>query len=257
MVKKDWLMLNVNSKYENDILQYCKLNNIEDVSLFITQCFKQGFDIKKYGFLGNSVNEGEKHLKTEVIVEKRIEIPVEVIKEVIVEKEIIVEKEVIKEVIKEIPVDKIVTKIEYICDKNTENEQLLKIQQLEETIFHLKDDFESERQEFSTKTQEIENIFQDEMSKKEKSLDELRRNLDEVLDKPPVEIIKEVEVIKEVEQPNDKLKMLSETLMKLRGQLKDRDDEILQLKDLNKQMEMRLNPTGAVYLKGSNINENI
>jgi hypothetical protein len=246
-------MLNVNSKYENDILQYCKLNNIEDVSLFITQCFKQGFDIKKYGFLGNSVNEGEKHLITEVIVEKRIEIPVEVIKEVIVEKEIIVEKEVIKEV----PVEKIVTKIEYISDKNTENELLLKIQQLEETIFHLNDNLESERQEFSTKTQEMENIFQDKISNKDKSLDELRRNLDEVLDKPPVEIIKEVEVIKEVEQPNDKLKMLSETLMKLRGQLKDKDDEILQLKDLNKQMEMRLNPTGAVYLKGSNINENI
>ena len=139
----------------------------------------------------------------------------------------------------------------------SENEQLLKIQQLEETIFHLKDDFESERQEFSTKTQEIENIFQDEMSKKEKSLDELRRNLDEVLDKPPVEIIKEVEVIKEVEQPNDKLKMLSETLMKLRGQLNDKDDEIRQLKGLNKQLEMKLNPTGAVYMKGSNINENI
>jgi hypothetical protein len=250
-------MLNVNSKYENDILQYCKLNNIEDISLFITQCFKQGFDIKKYGFLGNSVNEGEKHLITEVIVEKRIEIPVEVIKEVIVEKEIIVEKEVIKEVIKEIPVEKIVTKIEYISDKNTENELLLKIQQLEETIFHLNDDLESERQEFSAKTQEMENIFQDKISNKDKSLDELRRNLDEVLDKPPVEIIKEIEVVKEVEQPNEKLKMLSETLMKLRSQLKDKDDEILQLKDLNKQMEMRLNPTGAVYLKGSNINENI
>ena len=128
---------------------------------------------------------------------------------------------------------------------------------MEETIFHLNDNLESERQEFSTKTQEMENIFQDKISNKDKSLDELRRNLDEVLDKPPVEIIKEVEVIKEVEQPNDKLKMLSETLMKLRGQLKDKDDEILQLKDLNKQMEMRLNPTGAVYLKGSNINENI
>ena len=256
-------MLNVNSKYENDILQYCKLNNIEDVSLFITQCFKQGFDIKKYGFLGNSVNEGEKHLITEVIVEKRIEIPVEVIKEVIVEKEIIVEKEVIKEVIKEVPVEKIITNIEYVSDKTSENELLLKIQQLEETIFHLNDNMESERQEFSTKTQEMEKIFQDEMSKKDESLDELRRDLDEVLDKPPVEIIKEVEVIKEievikeVEQPNDKLKMLSETLMKLRSQLKDKDDEILQLKDLNKQMEMRLNPTGAVYLKGSNINENI
>ena len=230
-------MLNVNSKYENDILQYCKVNNIEDVSLFVTQCFKQGFDIKRYGFLGNSLNEGEKHLITEVIVEKRIEIPVVVIKEV--------------------PVEKVVTKIEYISDKESENELLFKIQQLEETIFHLNDDLESEREEFSTKTQETAKIFQQEMSKKDNSLDELRRNLDEVLDKPPVEIIKEVEVIKEVEQPNDKLKMLSETLMKLRGQLNDKDDEIRQLKGLNKQMEMTLNPTGAVYMKGSNINENI
>jgi len=247
MGMKDWQMLNVNSKYENDILQYCKVNNIEDVSLFVTQCFKQGFDIKRYGFLGNSLNEGEKHLITEVIVEKRIEIPVEVIKEVIVE----------REVIKEVPVEKVVTKIEYISDKESENELLFKIQQLEETIFHLNDDLESEREEFSTKTQETAKIFQQEMSKKDNSLDELRRNLDEVLDKPPVEIIKEVEVIREVEQPNDKLKMLSETLMKLRGQLNDKDDEIRQLKGLNKQLEMKLNPTGAVYMKGSNINENI
>ena len=247
MGMKDWQMLNVNSKYENDILQYCKVNNIEDVSLFVTQCFKQGFDIKRYGFLGNSLNEGEKHLITEVIVEKRIEIPVEVIKEVIVE----------REVIKEVPVEKVVTKIEYISDKESENELLFKIQQLEQTIFHLNDDLESEREEFSTKTQETAKIFQQEMSKKDNSLDELRRNLDEVLDKPPVEIIKEVEVIKEVEQPNDKLKMLSETLMKLRGQLNDKDDEIRQLKGLNKQLEMKLNPTGAVYMKGSNINENI
>ena len=258
-------MLNVNSKYENDILQYCKINNIEDVSLFVTQCFKQGFDIKKYGFLGNSLNEGEKHLKTEVIVEKRVEIPVEVIKEVIVEREVIKEvpievvKEIIveKEVIREVPVEKVVTKIEYISDKDSENELLFKIQQLEQTIFHLNEDLDSERQEFSTKTQETDRIFQQEISKKGEELDELRRNLDEVLDKPPVEITKEVEVIKEVEQPNDKLKMLSETLMKLRGQLNDKEDEIRQLKGLNKQLEMKLNPTGAVYMKGSNINENI
>ena len=131
-------------------IEYCKINNIEDVSLFVTQCFKQGFDIKKYGFLGNSLNEGEKHLKTEVIVEKRVEIPVEVIKEVIVEREVIKEvpievvKEIIveKEVIKEVPVEKVVTKIEYISDKESENELLFKIQQLEDTIFHLNDDLE-------------------------------------------------------------------------------------------------------------------
>ena len=98
-------MLNVNSKYEYDILQYCKMNNIEDVSMFVTQCFKQGFDIKKYGFLGNSLNEGQKDLKTEVIVEKRVEVPVEV---KVIE---YVDREVIKEVTVEVPVEKIVTSL--------------------------------------------------------------------------------------------------------------------------------------------------
>jgi len=179
-------MLNVNSKYEYDILQYCKINNIEDVSMFVTQCFKQGFDIKKYGFLGNSLNEGEKHLKTEVIVEKRVEIPVEVIKEVEVPVEIkvieYVDREVVKEVLVEVPKEKIVTKIEYISDKKSENELLSKIQELEQTIFQLNDDLESERQEFSTKTEKMSKIFQDEMSNKDENLDELRHNLDVMLD---------------------------------------------------------------------------
>jgi hypothetical protein len=38
-------------KYLNEVLEYCKLNNIESVDNFIESCFKQGFDIKKYGFL--------------------------------------------------------------------------------------------------------------------------------------------------------------------------------------------------------------
>ena len=232
-------MLNVNSKYENDILQYCKINNIEDVSLFVTQCFKQGFDIKKYGFLGNSLNEGEKHLITEVIVEKRIEIPVEVIKEVekIIEVPIevkvieYVDREVIKEVTIEVPVEKIVTKIEYISDKTSENELLLKIQQLES-----------------------------EMSKKEKNLDELRRNLDEVLDKPPIEIIKEVEVVKEVEvikevtTDNSKQKMLESTLQNLRKELALKNSIINELETKNKSLESN-NQQSAVYLKGSNLTE--
>jgi predicted RNase H-like nuclease (RuvC/YqgF family) len=68
-------------------------------------CFKQGFDIKKYGFLGETEQE------------KIVEVPVEIIKEV--------------EKIVEVPVEKVVTKIEYINDKSGENELLLKIQQLE------------------------------------------------------------------------------------------------------------------------------
>ena len=236
MGMKDWQMLNVNSKYENDILQYCKVNNIEDVSLFVTQCFKQGFDIKRYGFLGNSLNEGEKHLITEVIVEKRIEIPVEVIKEVIVEREVI--KEVPIEVIKEVPVEKVVTKIEYISDKESENELLFKIQQLEETIFHLNDDLESEREEFSTKTQETAKIFQQEMSKKDNSLDELRRNLD-------------------IPVTNNKLNMLQDTLQNLRNDLSLKNDKINELEKINQELQKTANLQNAIYMKGSNLNSRI
>ena len=224
-------MLNVNSKYEYDILQYCKINNIEDVSMFVTQCFKQGFDIKKYGFLGNSLNEGEKHLKTEVIVEKRIEIPVEVIKEVEVPVEIkvieYVDREVVKEVLVEIPKEKIVTKIEYISDKKTENELLLKIQELEQTIFHLNGDLESERQEFSTKTEEMSKIFQDKMSNKDENTD------------------------------SSKQKMLESTLQNLRKELTQKNQTIEELIQKNKLLESQLNNKNAVYLKGSNLNERI
>jgi hypothetical protein len=225
-------MLNINPKYDNDILQYCKINNIDDVNLFVTQCFKQGFDIKKYGFLGNSLNEDEKHLITEVIVEKRIEIPVEVIKEVKVIE--YVDREVIKEVIVEVPKEKIVTKIEYICDKDSENELLFKIQQLEQTIFHLNEELVSEREEFSTKTKELTNIFQDKISK---------------------EIVKVVEEEKEVVVDDTKQKMLESTLQNLRKELTLKNSLIMELETKNKQLESNNTHQPAVYLKGSNLTE--
>jgi len=195
--------------------------------MFVTQCFKQGFDIKKYGFLGNSLNEGEKHLKTEVIVEKRIEIPVEVIKEVEVPVEIKVIEYVDREVIKEVPVEKIVTKIEYISDKKSENELLLKIQELEQTIFHLNGDLESERQEFSTKTEEMSKIIQDKTSNKDENTD------------------------------SSKQKMLESTLQNLRKELSQKNQTIEELVQKNKLLESQLNNKNAVYLKGSNLNERI
>ena len=252
-------MLNVNSKYENDILHYCKINNIEDVSMFVTQCFKQGFDIKKYGFLGNSLNEGEKHLKTEVIGEKRIEIPVEVIKEVEVKVIEYVDREVVKEVLVEVPKEKIVTKIEYISDKKSENELLLKIQELEQTIFHLNDDLESERQEFSTKTEKMSKIFQDEMSNKDDNLDELRHKLDVMLDELTKEKEKNnvVEIPVELNTDNPKQKMLESTLQNLRKELSQKNQTIDELIQKNKLLESQLNNKNAVYLKGSNLNERI
>ena len=246
-------MLNVNSKYENDILHYCKINNIEDVSMFVTQCFKQGFDIKKYGFLGNSLNEGEKDLITEVIVEKRIEIPVEI---KVIE---YVDREVVKEVPVEVPVEKIVTKIEYISDKKSENELLVKIQELEQTIFQLNEDLESERQEFSTKREEMEKNFQDGMSNKDENLDELRHNLDVMLDELTKEKEKNnvVEIPVEVITDNPKQKMLESTLQNLRKELSQKNQTIDELVQKNKLLESQLNNKNAVYLKGSNLNERI
>jgi len=212
-------MFKIDKKYNSDILDYCKLNNIEDIDLFVSHCFTQGFNIEKYGLLGKTLNEGEKNLKTDVAQEKRVEIPVEVIKEIekivevpvdkIIEVEKIVEVpiEIVveKEVIREVPVEKVVTKIEYISDKTTEDELGGIIAKLEE-----------------------------EMSKKDEDLDELRRNLDILLDKPPVEIIKEVEVIREVEKPNDKVNLLQQTIQNLTS-------EVRELKKKNEELENKLN----------------
>ena len=253
-----------NSKNTKSIEEYCKLNNIDDVDEFVHQCFKIGYDVKKYGFLGKTLNEGEKDLKTdeigekdlrdsrktcgieekregiEVIREKREEKEVIQTVEVIKEVEKIVEVEVIKyvdrEIIKEVPVEKVVTKIEYICDKDSENELGKRITDLEENIFHLNEELESERKIFSIKTQEMENFFQNEM------------------DKPPIEVI--IEKIVEVEN-TDKLKMLSETLLKLRKDLSLKDKRIEELESINKQLESIKVSQGAVYLKGSNITQRL
>jgi hypothetical protein len=203
-----------NKETLGSVESFCKLNNIDDVDSFIKNIFQEGFNIKKYGLLGKTLNEGEKDLKTGGIEEKRVEI--EVIREIRVE----VPVEVIKEV------EKIVTKIEYISDKNSETELLLKIQQLEE-----------------------------EMSKKDEKLDELRRNLDIILDisldEPPVE------VIKEVEKPNDRVEMLQETLISLRKELQTKNERIKELEKINRDLENLSSNKGAVFLRGSNLNSRI
>ena len=90
----------------------------------------------------------------------------------------------------------------------------------------------------------------------EEELDKVRRSLDEHLSKPPIEIIKEVEVIKEVDN-NEKLKMMGETLQKLRKELLLKDKKIEELEGINKQLESIKVSQGAVYLKGSNITQKL
>jgi predicted RNase H-like nuclease (RuvC/YqgF family) len=216
-----------NKKTIQSVLSFCELNKIDDTDKFFKKCFQSGFNIEKYGLLGNSLNDEEKHLKTdgieekhteiEVIVEKRVEVPVEVIREV----------EKIVEVIKEVPVEKKV----YITDDS----QMEKLTQEIERLQKLK---------------EIHDLDQENSHKELFELIKKVKELEKELDKSPIEIIKEVD-------NNEKLKMMGETLQKLRKELSLKDKKIEELEGINKQLESIKVSQGAVYLKGSNITQKL
>ena len=278
------ITLELDSKEYKDLTRYCELNKFlpEDI---VKKSYLEGFMIEKYGLLGNTGGVQEKQVEIEVIREKRVEIPVEVIKEVVkveyvevpIEKIVTVEKpveklvevikevpvEVIKEVqvekivevIKEVPVEKIVT----IYDNSSENELLLKIQQLEQEFSTKTTEIGIIKQEFSTITTENENIFHDKMSKKDEELDELRRTLDEHLAKPPVEKIVEVVVEKETTDNSSKSKLdaLQNTLAKVRQETLEKDKKIKELEQTIQEIQKFQDNKQAVYLKGSNLDDKL
>jgi Tfp pilus assembly protein PilN len=289
------ITLELDSNQYKDLTRYCGLNKFipEEIA---KKSYLEGFTIEKYGLLGKTHNNGEKDLKTggiqekrveiEVIREKLVEIPVEVIKEVIKIEyvEIPVEKRV------EVPVEKIVERIVNVTDDTKINELLLKIQQLEnrppeivevvkevpvdrvvEKIIYTTDDIqinelggkiaklENERQLFSTKTTEMENIFHNKMSKKDEELDELRRTLDEHLSKPPVEKIVELVVEKEITDNSlkSKLDALQNTLTKVRQETLEKDKKIKELEQTIQEIQKFQENKQAVYLKGSNLDDKL
>ena len=159
--------IKLTSSQLSSVNEYCKLNNIEDVDKFITKCYTEGFNIKKYGLLGDDSGKtgiiGEKQVEIEVIKEIRVEVPVEVVKYVEVPVEIIKEVEVIKyvekEVIKEVPVEiikekivnviqEVVPNIDKIGDEPKSNDKVLLLQ---ETLQKL-------RKELSLKNARIEEL---------------------------------------------------------------------------------------------------
>ncbi len=113
---------------DDEFLEYCRLNNIDDVEKLAKDTFNRGFTILKYG-------ETPFGLKpTEKIVEK------EVVKEVIVE----VEKIINVEVIKEVPVNvkgetEIITKEIKIVDTEEIDKLKKQLQDKQEEINKLND----------------------------------------------------------------------------------------------------------------------
>ena len=241
MEPKNFSTINLTQKEIKDIQQFCNLNKIEDIPTFLHTCTWKGYEVEKFGLLGKMGGIQEKRVEIEVIREKRVEIPVEVIKEVVkveyvevpvevikevpvdkiveVIKEVPVERVVIQEVIKEVPVEKVVTKIEYISDKTSENELLLKIRQLENR---------------PPEIVEVEKIV------------EIEKEVEKI-----VEVIKEV-VVEKTTTDNSKQKALEETIQKIRTELQLKNKEINDLKltisDIQKQGGSK-----SVYMDGSNL----
>jgi len=275
MEQNNSLIIDLTKQELKDIESFCKLNELEKEK-FIKECFMQGYYIEKHGLLGKTGGIEEKWVEKEVIREKRVEVPIEIIKEV--------EKEVIKEIIKEVPVEKVVEKIVEITkeipvekvvikeipvekivtvyDNSSENELLLKIQQLENEmskknseLYELRQKFSTKEgeitdkeQKFSTITTEMQNIFQNEMSKKDSELDELRHSLDKL------SVVVKNETTENSLKP--KMDALQKTLQEIREQMREKDKLILQLRKdvvlLQEQPNKR-----AIFLASTNLNDEI
>ncbi len=255
------------SKSENqDLISYCNLNDLR-ISEVIKKSYLEGFNIERYGLL-NVGGEKEKQVEKEVIVEKRVEIPVEVIKEVVkveyvevpVEKIVEVTKEVpvekIVEVIKEVPVDKVVIqevikevpveKIVYVTDH----------EEMKSKIFQKEQEFDEQRRIFSTKTQEMENIFHYEKNELLSKIQQLESKEPEVRE---VEVIKEIIIEKESSDNNlkSKLDALQNTVQKLKQDNIEKDKQIKEYEKTIEEIQKFQQDKKAAFLRGSNLDDTL
>ena len=307
--------ITLSSTEHKELISFCNLNDLL-VSETVKKSYMNGFNIERFGLLNSGQETIEKEVIKEVIkyvevpvveekevvkieyvevpvekiveVVKYVDVPVEIIKEVIVvqevEKEVIkevpveiikekvlnviqevpVEKVVIKEVIKEVPVEKVV----YITDQ----------EEMKSKIFQKEQEFEEQRKIFSTKTQEIENNFQNEKTEllsKIQQLENTPRKIVEVIKEinveVPFEVIREVirevrvevpvEVIIEKENNDSSLKpkfdALQNTVQKLRQEILDKDKLIKEYQNTIDDIQRYQGETKAVYLKGSNLDNKL
>jgi hypothetical protein len=263
--------LNLSSTENKDLISYCNLNDLR-ISEVVKKSYLEGFNIERYGLL-NTGGIREKQVEKEVIVEKRVEIPVEVIKEVVkieyveVEKPVEVIKEVVKieyvEVEKPVEVIKEAAEIEYVVVvKEVPIEKIVYVNDQEEInsrIFQKEQEFEEQRQIFSTTIQELENNFHNEKNELLSKIQQLETKEPEVK-----EIIREVEVIKEIviEMEGDsnlkpKLDALQSTVQKLKQDNIEKDKKIREYEQTIIDIQKFQEEKKAMFLRGSNLDDKL
>jgi hypothetical protein len=225
--------INLSNTENKDLISYCNLNDLR-ISEVVKKSFTNGFNIERYGLL-NTGGIREKQVEKEVIVEKRVEIPVEVIKEVVRIEYVEVEK----------PVEKII----YVNDQEEINSR----------IFQKEQEFEEQRQIFSTKIQELENNFHNEKKELLSKIKQLETKEPEVK-----EIIREVEVIKEIviEKEGDsnlkpKLDALQSTVQKLKQDNIEKDNKIREYEQTIQDIQKFQEEKKAMFLRGSNLDDKL
>jgi hypothetical protein len=251
------IKINLSTAEHKDLLSYCNLNDLL-ISSVVKDSFTTGFNIERYGLL-NTGGIREKQVEKEVIVEKRVEIPVEVIKEVVRIEYVEVEKPI--EVIKEVTVDRIVEKVVEVI-KEVPVEKIVYVTDQEEMkskIFQKEQEFEEQRQIFSTKTQELENIFHNEKKELLSKIQELETKGPEVK-----EIIREIEVIKEIviEKEGDsslkpKLDALQSTVQKLKQDNIEKDKKIREYEQTIQDIQKFQDEKKAMFMRGSNLDDKL
>jgi hypothetical protein len=258
-----------------DLESYCKLNGFE-VEKVVKDSYLQGFRIEKYGLLGGKGAPQERVIEKEVIVEKRVEVPVEVIIEKPVIEYVEIEKEIIREVPREVVVEKIVEVIkeipvEKVVEKTVEIVKEVPVDRvvIQEVIKEVPVEKVITRTEYITDESKVAELLEE--------LERLR-NLPptivdrEVIKEVSVEVVREVEVVKEikVEVPVEVVKevliekktsedtqRLQETLGKLRQQSIEKDVKIKQLEDEINLLKSLQQQQKAVYLRGSNLDDKL
>jgi hypothetical protein len=151
--------MEVPKKLKDEIWEYCRLNDISNIDEFIIKMIRQGYSVEKFGATPLGTTE---------------------VKEV----------EKIVEVIREVPVEKIIEKEVFITDDIQITELTNKLSQLEEEkrIFSTKTtEIGTIREEFSTKTVEMENIFHYKLSLKDNEIEKLKSELEAEKKKPKKE----------------------------------------------------------------------
>jgi hypothetical protein len=280
------IKLTLSNTEHKDLISYCNLNDLL-ISDVVSKSFIKGFNIEKYGLLGEESKTIEviKEIPVEKIVEVIREVPIEkvieVIREVPVEKVVEVIREVpiekVVEVIREVPIEKVVEIVKEVTSPPIEvkvveyvdREVIIEVpvEKIVEKIVNIYDNsqideligkteqLKQENELFSNKVADLESQVEVVANKKfemenifQNEKKELLLKIQQLEDRKP-------DVVEKVIHDDTKQKMLEQTLQTLRTDLINKDKKIKELEDIVSSFDRLKQNIGAAYLNGSNLDK--